>query len=655
MAMNDARTLENELVRMVGILALELHKTGSEELSCDLLTTERRPTSENNTVDYQIDNGKLCFTSLESRNRVVSAHTFNEKRDTLAADSEQWITVAHDLWRHEIRSDDSSAGRLLALVHETHDIFTIAADAINSKTIKVFDALLTVESALRYLKDLPPDGIWKLCEVQYDLTKNDMAAGMFFGSLGKTLVGYPDVCRRIHDRLRKDISEATANLHPTVVVALAGFSPDEAVQLSLVDAESPNSLLKSIALWTLGRLIALSLVDHVSLPRVSEVLISNISTSTDSVRKTAILAAAGATPVTDAFVESLNDLGSSADQVTLGAIAQTLWANLAEMKGKAYFHSWLRFLCKVPSSSEGILDRFDHVLSRLLSDPSHQEFALSCFTEWVTINGKGTPRDQSITELFDTVTIELARHPELLSEVLTDWLLADEKRLPSAAAGLLSYLGIHGLEKPEFKLSKLATLQHVDLLFLARRLLGFVFSENHLLSLTMSFFKTNDAPNRTFGILRSLLVDEVGYDYPYSTIEALESAEAVEERTEFKVFYSNTSEAIKSQMKALNGLPRLVELSPPPNLQRQFVKARSKQISKAMGGERKKSILRQILTEVPIKAGIGYFSFHEGAYSEPAYLKSISHSVTLPRRSTLDTVGAEMRLWSLSNAKREYS
>jgi len=647
---------EDEVEKMIGALALELHNSSSEDLTCDLPIVGSRPTPEPNTADYEIEGERLRFISLESRNRVVSTHVFIEKRDALAADSEEWIIVAHELWRHEIGKGDSASGRLLALVHETHDIFTIAAVAIASKTVKVFDALLTVESALPYLEELPPDGIWKLCEVQYELTKNDIAAGMFFGSLGKILVSYPDVNRAIHERLKRDVSEATANLHPTVIVALAGSSPEEALLLSLEDAGSSTLQLKSIALWTLGRLISLSFVDHASLHELSDVIISNMpATSPDIVRQSAILAAAGATPVTDAFVESLTDLGRSADRLALGAIAQALWANLVEMKGKSYFHSWLRFLCKVPASAKGMLDQFDHVLSRLLSDPSHKEFAVSCLTEWVALNGKGTPRDETFTELFDAVTIELAKRPELLSEVITDWLLADKKRLPSAAAGLLSYLGIRGMEKPQFNISRLDTLPQGDLLFLARRMLGFVFSENHLLSLTMSFFKTNEAPRRTFGILRSLLVDEVGYDYPSAAIETLESANSADARPEFKIFYADTIEAIRIQMSALDALPRLVELNPPPNLQRQFAKARSKQIAKAMRGERKKSILRQILTEVPIKAGIGYFSFHEGAYSEPAYLKSISHSVTLPRRSTLDTVGAELRLWSLSNAKREDS
>jgi hypothetical protein len=477
-------------------------------------------------------------------------------------------------------------------------------------------------------------------------------AGAFFGALEKALVRCPNVCHEIRDRLRSGITESVANLYPTALLALAGSSPQEAVEVAIQDAVSQIDLLRSMALWTLGRLIVLSLVPSELVEAACDIVISNMSHSTEGVRRTAMIAGAIATPKTDAFMQELSELGSSADQLALEAIAHTVWANLDDIKTKPYFSSWLKYLCKLPVGTIGNVGNFDHVISRLLSDSS-QQLALSCLMEWITFNGKGGPHDNSIPEYFEMSTIELARHPVLLSQLITQWLLADNRLLPSAAAGLLRYLHVHGLEKPELTIETLDTLQSQDLLFLARRLLGFVYSDAHLLSLSMCFFETKDAPNRTFPILHALLVDEIGYDYPGSTIAAFEAADAIEERPEFKIFYSDTIQALKNQMQVLAELPRLTELRPSPTLQRQFSKARAKQIHKAMMVERKKSILRQIATEVPIKAGIGWFSFRDGAYTEPSYLKSISHSVELPRRSTLDTVGAELRLWSMSQATRD--
>lgn len=168
----------------------------------------------------------------------------------------------------------------------------------------------------------------------------------------------------------------------------------------------------------------------------------------------------------------------------------------------------------------------------------------------------------------------------------------------------------------------------------------------------MSFLKTKDAPNRVFGLVRALCVDELGKDYPSSTINTLESACTAATEEEWKKFYTSTVEEIKSRMDALDALPRLVELRPPPEIQRQFAKARAKQMSEAVEEAQKGSIVRQIATEIPIKAGIGWFSFRDGGYTDATHMKSFSHSVSIPLRETFDTVGYEISHLMLRNVKR---
>lgn len=655
---DEQRTLsesDDDLTRMIGALALDLHVNRPEELSCDLPMPTQCPSPQIETADYRIDRNTVRFSSLEARNRVLAAYTFREKREALADDEQKWLSVARDLWHNEIDHSDSAAGRLLALVHERCDIFALAATAINSESVRVFDVLHAVESALPYLGELPPDGILKLCEAQYELTKNDYASGWFFSKLGNILMNQPDVCRAIHASLRNVATEGTASLHPTALVPLAESFPNDAVGLALEDAESTNAMLRSAALWTLGRLLTLSLVAPDLFSTVSTTLIANMSSSLERVRQTAIRAAARAAYMTNTFDDCLSKLGESGDQVALSAIAEALILNQAEMKGKGNFSDWVRLLCKLSPSFGGALDQFDHVLSRLISDESQQQFAISCFTEWVSANAKDTPRDESVAVLFGSTTSELARRPELLSQVITDWFLSDGMRLAFAAAGLLSHLGVHGLKNAEFSTARLDTLEQGDLLFLARRMVGFVFSEDHLLSLTMSFLKTKDARLRTFGVLQSLFVDELGYDYPFSTIDALESAKAAATEAESKTFFSSAIVAIRNRMNALDALPRLAELNPPPMLQRQFAKARFKQMNEIMEAAQKGSVIRQLVTEIPVKAGVGFFSFHDGAYTDSTQMKALSRSVSLPRRETLDSVGYEMTLFLLRNVKREES
>lgn len=655
--MNDKeRTLsgsKDELMSFIGALALNLHMNRSEELSCELPPEKCGPFPERKTEDYLIDGNTVRFASIEARNRCVATYEFEKNRTVFVSDARMWFSTAHDLWRCEIGKTDSAAGRLLALVHETDDIFSIAASAIESESVRVFDALQAVEAMLPYLNELTADGIFKLCAAQYERTKNDLASGIIFSELEKCFVKQPNTARAIHGRFRNDIAEATANLHPTALLALAKSSPGDAVSLTLEDAESPNVILKSVALWTLGRLLALALVPVDQMQLAVATLLASLSSPDDRVRQTAIRAAAHAAPVMDAFDESLIMLGEAGDQYALSAIANTLLMNMREMRSKANFNDWLRLLCKLSPSSKDAINSFDCVLSQLIRVQAQQQFAISCLTDWVSIHAKDAARDKSAAELFDGTTHELSNRPDLLSQVITDWFLSDNKRLASAAAGLLSYCEIRGLRNPEFSKSRLDTLERKDLLFLARRMAGFILSENHLLSLTMSFLKTDDARQRTFGIVYSLLVDELGQDYPSSTVEALESAKSATTDTEWTAFYSKIIEAINGRINALDALPRLAELRPPPKLQRQFEKAREKQMTDGVEEARKGSVIRQLATEITIKAGIGVFSFRDGGYTETTHMQSFSHSVSVPRRNALDTVGYEISRWILRNIKRE--
>jgi hypothetical protein len=643
----------DDLPGLIGTVALDIHTNRPEGLTGTLPIIREWSSTQRETPDYQIDGDTVRFSSIEARNSVLAAHLFRENQ-AVHFGEQDWVSLAHDLLVREI-GKDSAAGRLLALVHETCDVFKMAASVINRKSMKVFDVLYLVEASLPYLKDLPPDGIWDLCEAQHELTKDDAAAGVLFGNLIETLVGHPDVCRALHGRLRKEISAATANLHPTAILALAKSSPEEAFEFTLEDVKSLDPMLRAPAVRTLGRLIALSLVTPDSIPEAAGAVIENISHPEESVRRTAIWAAAGATHASDVFIESLSDLGAASNPDALAAIAESLSRNLPEMKDKPYFGKWVRFLCKLPSSSTGVIERFDHLLSRLLSDPDHQELAVSCLALWVCNNGSENPRDHYVPELFDITSFELAKRPELLSQVITAWFLNDNRKLPAAAAGLLSRLGISGVESPVFNTSILDTLDERDLLFLARRLVGFIFFEGPLLSLALSLFRTKNASQRVFGILYSLFVEELGYDYPTSTINALELLKSTDADQDLKTFCTAVVEAIKGRMDSLAALPRLVELMPSSSLQRQFRKARARQMDASIENAKKGSLIRQIATEVSIKAGVGSFSFREGVYTDTSYLKSLSHSVVLPRRYLLDSIGYERQLLMLRNVDRNES
>lgn len=643
------------MTNTIGALALTLHKNRSDDLVCDIPMESLDSFHQEDTTDYLIDDRTIRFASLEARNRCVASYVFEENRAVFASDARKWLDTAHDLWRCEIGKADTASGRLLALVHETDDIFYIATDAIETKSMDVFDALHVIKAALPYLNELVVEEIFKLCAAQNEGTKNDLFAGMIFSELEKFFVRQPQTARAVHLFFRGNLAEETASLHSAAIIALAKSSPEDAVRLALEDAESQSVILKSVALWALGRLLASSLVTSDSITSVSSTIIAHMTDSVEQVRQSAIHAAAQAVPIMDAFDDSLITLGKAGDQHALSAAANALFMNTTEMKRKANFNDWLRLLRKVLPSSKGVLDNFDHVLSLMIAKPEQQQFAITCFTDWVEANTKDVPRDKSAAELFDGTVREIANRPELLSQVITDWFLSDSRQLASAAAGLLSYLWVHKLRDLEFSVSRLDSLGQSDLIFLVRRMLGFVTSEEHLLSLTMSLLKTKDAPQRIFGIVHSLLIDEIGKDYPSSTIEMLESAESVTTDAGLLALCSSAIKAINDRINELDALPLLAELRPPPRLQRQFSRAHAKQMEAASEDAKKYSIVRQIATEIPIKAGVGSFSFRDGSFTEPTNFHSVSTSISLPRRYATDTVGYEIHGMMFRLANRNQS
>jgi len=636
----------------IGELLLEHHKCGIVDLTI-ALPTKKSNLSKKKTADFKINGNTLCFSSLEARNRFLANYLFDKNREEFQTNSYMWLQTAHEVWCHEIGNSDSISGRLLALLHKNDDIFLIAASAIESGKIEVFNVLHVIESALPYLNEIKPKSIYSLCSSQHEKTKNDLMAGAFLCKLQQVLTSQPGTCRLLHTLLRSEISQTTVALHPTALQALAYSSDEEAATLAFEDAESQNVTLKRAALWTLGRLLVSNLIVKTKIIPVVNVIIANISDPDEQVRRTAIYAAAEAIIVTRRFDAALLSLGKIGDPDVLAAISHQLMLSTKNLKDKAIFKKLVRLLCMLKPTFKGAIDNFDFILRQLLSDEKQQQFVISCLTEWAEINGAESPRDKSFAELFDSTAFELVKRKKLLSQIITEWLNADNWKQASAVSGLLSHLLVHNFKTPEFSPELLETFNHADFLYLVRRMLGFVHSDDHLISLTMSLLKIKNPRQRVFGIVQNVLVEEVGMDYPGSTIKRLEEERSTATDPELIAFYSSAIEEITSKMDTIEALPRIEELKPPPNIQRQFSMVHAKQMSKMMDEARKKSIFSQIATEIPMKGGKGWFCFRDGGYTDTSNLQSHSHFVALPRRHVLDSVGYELRLMSFRLAKRE--
>lgn len=643
--------LTAQTVNTLGELVLHSHESGSSDLAI-ALPPESPHSPQERTDEIQIDGDTVVFASIEKRNCFLASYLFDKHKEQFQLDPRQWLQKAHDVWRHEIGSSDSVAGRLLALVHNSEDIFLVAASAIVDGSIEVFTVLHVVESTLPYLQKIEPASIFQLCDVQHEKTKNDYMAGAFLSQLQKKLTGMPDTCRLLHSLLQGQITPSTVALHPTALLALASFSAEEAVERALVDSTSEITTLKRAALWTLGQLLVSDLIKKSKIASTVNVITTYMSHSDDLVRKTAIQAAADAISTTRKFDTVLLKMAEVADQEVLAALSHHLFMNTSKLAGDNCFNKFVRHLCKLTPAFKGAVDNFDFILEHMLADEMQQQFVISYLSEWVARNGHEIPRDTSFPELFDSTVFKLVQRPELLSQIITEWLSSDDRKHASAVAGLLSKLWVHGFKNPEFDVTLIGTFNKSDFLFLVRRLLGFATSEDHLLSLTISLLKSTNLQDWMLGYVHTVLTEEVGMDYPDSTLKRLEQEKSQTSDPRIVELYSRVIQQITSHIEAIEALPRIEELKPPPDVQRLFTSAHAKQMNEVTKEARKKSIVSQIFTEIPMKGGNGWFSYRDGGYTEPSNLIPHSHSIALPRRHVLDAVGYEISHMGFRLAKR---
>jgi len=646
---NAASVIFAEIAR----LARQLHQEGKRELRIDLPTDSILHTAEL-PQGCKLAKDVLEFGSIPERNRIVAEATFERLRSPSGIDSDALFDLAYVLWGQEVGHEDQASGRLLALASESVDILAVGARRIRSGS-RVFDVLHLVEAALPYLSKISVASVIDLCNAKYEQTKNDMMAGVIHGALERWLETRPNDAQEVHAGVLDNLSESTASLLGNAVVALSKTDYAAAVDVAREDVRSGVSMRARVGAWTLGRLLlddraAQELVDVV----VDEV-IELIENQQGELRSEGIGAAVRAMHTMPSFDSILQQLAERGDQDVLCSAATALFLKSDEIRERGTTQRWLQLLTALKPEYKNAIKDLDYAMSRMLATPLDAETVMSVLSKWVANHGTTGAIDSGTAELFNDTFRELFALEGHWPSLVTNWLLSDRREHAAALAGILIELSHHSEVNLKFDKSQIDRLTAKDLLFLARRMLGYIHDRAQLTSLSISLLQSYDVEDRIYPMLRALLVDEIGYDYPGSTITALRNAAETASTTNDRDFLLQAAKAINRVMEAQNSLPSLSELKPPTMLSRLFARARAKQMDASYKEASKDSFWRQVATVIPIKAGSGMFSYRESNYGPSAKLSSMSHSIELPRREAFDPIGNSIRHLGFRFAKRDES
>lgn len=646
--------INQDIPQYVMDAAMVLHQQKNTDLICISSGFIEETVAECNSL-WRYADGQIEFKNLEARNHCTALGIFRKIIPLSSADA--LFEAAEELWRKEIGHSDFASGRLLGFASQHINVLGEAAQAIKNKqghASDVFNVLQLVGAALPHLVSISADDIVALIDAQHEFTKRDMARGLIFNAIEHRLRSESQIAWEVFRVARGNITESTQTLYSTALQALMHTDQKSlALENARDDADHIDQLIAGPALWTLARAIQFHELNSTDLEQCIAVLIGKTRAACTDIQQAAIRAVAHAALKDERLMSELVRLAADGGDYTLAVIADFLFLNQQNLPVSfPHFKTLLKSLVRLSPSQQNVIKNFDWFLSGIYKTPENRQLVLDFLSGWLVRQGGSGLQDENMIELFDQTIMQIVNDEPEFEKLITNWMVASERKLAVACGGLIRYLHVHGMKSPEFSSHVLSTFNPQDFKFLARRMLGYVIYEETLLSLTFSLLKTTNALERSFGLVHSLLTEELGRDYPYATMEALKLRKEAASSPE-KELLAQVHAILLQRSTANDHLDRLQELRPPMRLHRAIAQSRARGMEHAQDVANEKSIFRKLVTTVPLKAGRGWFSVSDNQVGPTQHLQSISHSITLPKRALTDPVGYAIAGLHYRIAKRD--
>ena len=600
------------------------------------------------------DTSGMKFTDPKAMVAAAAEHVLVHERITLTTAPKSCFERLAAIWSKEVSADDSVSGRILAKLHneQSFDGFAWAREAVEAG-VEVFQVLHMMKAAVPYFEYSHAPTIFRFLAESYEKERNDIFGGVLYPTLERWLPKHPEVARELM-RLQEVRPEPRGwGLYGVALHALVLHHFDRGYELALTAAQSTEPLLASSAVNVLG------MIDYTepgrihALERTIRVLSDIIAGPKPPLLHTALSAAGRLLHLNELVLAGLLEQAAGThDAEALSALAAFVFMERKDYTDRPWFWQLFMHLTYAQAAHKGTLDNVDHVLYGWLKDAVRVPKVIEFLNAWIGNQSRQALQEPGFVKVFDSTTHRIAEMPAALSALITGWLLHTDDRYPTVAHSVLSKLRVARVTNLSLDSTTLDRLSAEELVFLVRRMLGYLFGHDIVLPLVFSLLNTRDAKDRTFGLFVGIVRDRLGYDYPEETLAFLKEKEQAASDPLVKELYSVLVREIDARHAAERALPPLKEFYPSPEKVRRFSKERHRQMAEAMEKANQESVFRQIVTEIPLKAGRRTFSTFRGKYSEISSLKGISHYIPIPRTEIADPMGSARERYLFRRAKK---
>lgn len=598
----------------------------------------------------------LRFASEAALVEAAAEQMLQTERDRLLANPKACFERLDEIIGNEIGKDHMVCGRVLAALHNAGDLdaFAWARQAIESG-VGVFDVLHVLESAVPLFGDAKAESIFEFFCGHYEKTKNDLARGLIYAKLDPWLARNPtvaDAIRRLHGA---QPTERGGSLYACALNGLMSHDFSAGHAIAIAAAQSPEAFVSGPSLHALGLADYGGADRRAALDQTIELCARIVRDGSHANLETAVATLTRLIPYDEpAVVALLDEVGRAGAPLALYPISNLLWRQAKEHADKGWFRQMLMHLKAARPEHAGILQNIDYLLMGWARDPARLPIAIEFINAWIAAQPAEAIKQLNVADSFQSTVHRIAEIPAALHPLLTAWLIHDDRRYPLIASKLISRLRTEGLGTLALDKAILDGLDEAGFRFLIRRMLGYLSGDEVLIQLVFSLSRTQDAGTRTFGFIRSAYKQHVGHDYPYQTIEYLKGRESDgTEDSEIRKLADEVARTLQDELDALDALPVLKEFMPPSAKTRRFAKERHRQMNEAMEEASNDSIWRKLTTNIPLKAGRRTFQRIEERYTDVMELKSMSHSVALPRSEIFDPAGSARERFLMRRARRD--
>lgn len=528
------------------------------------------------------------------------------------------------------------------------DIFAECANSLREGK----DAFRIAELLVALFGDLQTLNIFSLQEFlqeYFHKTKNDFGVGRFYE---------PIKARSKNDAnwglefAQEILNRKDERLYVFLMAAYLGVAQSDFTQgydklIQLIKSDEPY--LQQNGLKALGQFAAVP--DSQKKEELTEILLRYSADENENIAANAAFSLCRFASTSKLLEDKKIELSVTGKPAVRYEIVTHIWITISDTKKiSAADLTAIKNICNYDLQHRGITEKLDSLVYLLLTYDRVNEVE-QILNEWIVNHPIRVHLDSSFVELFDATVFQITKNQTFVTRVITKWLNSDDSRFHHVLSEVVSYMASLEMKKIELDLNLLSGFSYDDHLFIIRKIVGYILDFDISISLILSILRLAKFEKDVGDLVGSVLVEHIGYNYTHRTIKRLElEIESSSDRSEeiLKLCIGELEQR-GNELKSLN---RSSEILPNSDHAIRLNKAFRKAMSNSMEESKAKSSFLSLVSQVSIKEGLSWFSFHHGQYHEPSKMGRFSHDLELPRKDVVDEIGALMERVGFRQAER---